>query len=201
MVSLGTKRPAFRGAEGHHLAHRHADVGGRDPFGLIAPAAFFILRVNDEFDGLGQFFPQFGPRRHAVTLGQERGSEAVSVHGALGHRRGGLGDETALLRAGQQVVDRAGHVLAIGAAAGRRAGAHEGHAAQSGNGHIAAQRAGAERAVVVLPRGQPGQAFVDRPMRGRRDQRRRRLLRARFGRRQWQSTKPQQQRNQGECKR
>ena len=61
-------------------------------------------------------------------------------------------------------------LLAVRPAARRAAGRHERHAGQSAHRHVAAVPAGAERAVLVLARGQQRQPAIDGLAGGGRDQ-------------------------------
>ena len=119
-------------------------------FGIIAPAAFLVLRIDDQLDGQAELVAEFRALGHAVALGQEERGEAVAVHRPVGRRRR-LDDEAAGLGVGQQVVDGPFDALAVRSAAGRASARHEGHAAQAADGGIAALGPQAEAAVVVLP--------------------------------------------------
>ncbi len=152
----------MRGTQGHDLAHRHRNVGIA-AHRLVAPAAFVVLRVDDQVDGLGEFFADLGPVDHAVGFGQEERGEAVAVHRSVTARAGHV-DEAALLRVGQDEIDAARNVLAVRAAAGRAAAPQKGHAGQAAHGHIAAVAAGSERAVVMLLLRDEGQTALDRPL-------------------------------------
>ena len=71
---------------------------------VIAPAAFLVLRIDDQLDGQAELVAEVRALGHAVALGQEERGEAVAVHRSLGRRRR-LDDEAAGLGVGQQVVD------------------------------------------------------------------------------------------------
>ena len=137
-----------RGAEGHQLADGDGDVGV-ESLGIVAPAAFFVLGVDDQFDSAAEGVAEFHAERHSVALGQEHGGETVSVHRTVACAAWGI-DEAAFLGIGQQVVDGLVEGSAMGAATGRAACRHEGHAGQPGHCGVAFVGAGAERAVVVL---------------------------------------------------
>ncbi len=154
--------------QGHHLADGHREVGVV-PLGQVSPAALLVLGVDDQLDGLAELFPELRPPRHAVALGQKERGKPVAVHGPVtGGRR--IVDEAAPLRVGQQVVHTSADLLAVGPSSRRAAVGHERQPGQGADGHVAAVVGGAERAVVVLPRGEELQSPVNGPVGRGRDQ-------------------------------
>src|SRR5207253_112331 len=77
-----------RRPQSHDLADGDGNVG-ISAAGLIAPAAFVILIVNDELYGplerIAELLAQFAVVDHAVDLGEEERAKAVAVHRAVRH--------------------------------------------------------------------------------------------------------------------
>ncbi len=146
----------MRGSQGHDLADRDGDVcvlrGG-----LIAPAAFAILCVDDQADGELEFFFNVRARGHAIHFGEEERGEAVAVHGRAVILRG---DEPGFLAVVEGEVEDFVDFLAVGSVVGEisvgdKSNAGEGH---DGRGIAAG---GVDGAVGVEIFGKEFEAFFD----------------------------------------
>lgn len=125
----------FGGAERDDLQHGDGDVS---VFGLwgVAPAAFAVLRGDDEFDGRLEFFFDLGVVGLAVDFGEGDGGDAVAVHvGVFAAGVDVLAIDVAVgAGAAEEVVDAVGDVLAVFALAREMASGEEGHDGVTGHG-------------------------------------------------------------------
>src|SRR5262249_47242704 len=139
--------------------------------GMIAPAALTVLAADDELNGTFEGAVQLGADlvvvNHAVEFGEEECAEAVAVHGPV---RGGSGIVEEAAPAAEvslafllthDVFERAGHVLAVLAAARHVTARHEGESGEAGDRDIAPILIRAEGPIAMLGPSQIGEPLID----------------------------------------